>query len=1009
MTVPGGKLPFFRSIRGKLLLAFLGLALVPLVIISTMAYTRAQNALKQAAYDKLGAVRAIKKTQVEEYFVGRQDDMVALVETVDSLYQEAFSKLTTAQSIKKEQIEQFFSEQRGAVTALADNNNLIEMYDAFDAYHDDSNVRPTSSFPIDTVEYFSITAPYEEFLTGYAETYGYHDLLFICADHGHVMYTVATESDLGVNLTSSAWIDSSLGRLWREVTTNEQVAIVDFEPYVPSDGRLTAFIGAPIHDLDGQLVGVVVLQIVVDPINAIAQERTGMGETGEAFLVAQEPDGRITLRSDRRAVGDGKYGVGYDITDSAPQYVQDALSGEMGKDIFVENDGRVAIVSYEPLDIEGLNWAIISKIDLEEVLVPQVEGRGEDFFTQYKELYGYQDLFLITPGGYVFYSVAQKPDYQTNLLDGPYSESNLGKLFRQVLETGQFGLTDFDSYAPSGGDLVAFMIQPVTSEQEEEDLIEMIVAVQLPLEGINSIMQERAGMSEGGETYLVGPDKRMRSDSRRSPDTHSVVASFAGTVEENGVDTEASRRALDGKGGTGIILNYLGQRVVSAWSPVDVPGLNWAIIAEEDTSHALAAANNLGNTLIFTTLGSVLVLIVAIFWVAGTVAQPVVQITDVAQSIAQGDLNVRAQVRARDETSVLAGAFNQMVFQLRDMLRNEQEQREYLETTIKEYVEYMEAVGQGDLTLRMDLDGNGEQNDMLDVLGHTLNRTTATVQDMIRQIHDAATNLNSSAAKILAATTQQASGASEQSAAISQTTTTVDELKTIAEQSVTRAQDVAGASQRTVEVSHAGQRSVGEIIKSMREIKVGVEGIAENILALSEQTQQIGDIIATVNDIASQSNILALNASVEAARAGEYGKGFAVVAVEVRNLAEQSQQATAQVRTILSDIQKATNATVMATEEGTKGVDAGVHLTEQAGDAIAQLAAVIQESAQAAAQMVAGGRQQSTGVEQVALAMQNINQTTVQSLASTRQAEKAARELNELARSLTEIVEQYRL
>ena len=121
-----------------------------------------------------------------------------------------------------------------------------------------------------------------------------------------------------------------------------------------------------------------------------------------------------------------------------------------------------------------------------------------------------------------------------------------------------------------------------------------------------------------------------------------------------------------------------------------------------------------------------------------------------------------------------------------------------------------------------------------------------------------------------------------------------------------------------------------------------VESIAENIVALSEQTQQIGEIITTVNDIAAQSNILALNASVEAARAGEYGKGFAVVAVEVRNLAEQSRQATAQVKAILSDIQKATNATVMATEEGTKQVEDGAQLAMKAGEAIEQLAEVIQ-------------------------------------------------------------------
>ena len=339
-----------------------------------------------------------------------------------------------------------------------------------------------------------------------------------------------------------------------------------------------------------------------------------------------------------------------------------------------------------------------------------------------------------------------------------------------------------------------------------------------------------------------------------------------------------------------------------------------------------------------------------------------------------------------------------------------EQHNERLQAAVRQYVEHMVEISQGNLAARLSLDENErEADDPLVLLGRQLNGTAESLQRMIVQIRDAAISLNSASSEILATTTQQAAGASEQSAAISQTTTTVDEVKTIAEQASNRAQEVAGAAQRTVEVSRSGQEAVQDTIENMGQIKERVEGIAENILALSEQTQQIGEIIATVNDIASQSNILALNASIEAARAGEHGKGFAVVAVEVRNLAEQSKQATAQVKEILSEIQRATNATVMATEEGTKKVDAGVQLASQTRQAIEQLTGVINESAQAATQMVAGGRQQVSGIEQIALAMRNINQATVQSLASTRQAEKSAQSLNELARSLSQTVAQYKL
>ena len=252
------------------------------------------------------------------------------------------------------------------------------------------------------------------------------------------------------------------------------------------------------------------------------------------------------------------------------------------------------------------------------------------------------------------------------------------------------------------------------------------------------------------------------------------------------------------------------------------------------------------------------------------------------------------------------------------------------------------------------------------------------LQNILAQIHEAGKDLRAGAAEILAAATQQAAGASEQSAAISQTTVTVDEVKTISEQATQRAQEVANASQHTVDVSRDGQQAISDTITTMARIEERVESIAENILALSEQTQQIGEIIATVGDIATQSNMLALNASVEAARAGEHGKGFAVVAAEVRNLAEQSRQATAQVREILLDIQGGINATVMATEEGIKVVDGGMQLAAGTATSIEQLASVIDESAQAAMQMVAGGQQQASGVEQISLAMQNINQATQQ-------------------------------
>jgi methyl-accepting chemotaxis protein len=244
--------------------------------------------------------------------------------------------------------------------------------------------------------------------------------------------------------------------------------------------------------------------------------------------------------------------------------------------------------------------------------------------------------------------------------------------------------------------------------------------------------------------------------------------------------------------------------------------------------------------------------------------------------------------------------------------------------------------------------------------------------------------LASSAAEILAATTQQASGASETSAAVAQTVTTMDEVAQTSEQ----------AAQRAREIERASRQALDESVTAMTQVKVQVEAVAESIMALAEQAQAIGEITATVNELAEQTNLLALNAAVEAARAGEQGRGFAVVASEVKSLAGQSKKATVDVRRILGEIQRATSAAVMTTEQGTKQVAAATR----------QVTEVVGGTAHAAAQIVASSGQQAAGMTQIRQAMASIHETTQQNLASTRQAERAAQDLNLLGGRLVELV-----
>lgn len=273
-----------------------------------------------------------------------------------------------------------------------------------------------------------------------------------------------------------------------------------------------------------------------------------------------------------------------------------------------------------------------------------------------------------------------------------------------------------------------------------------------------------------------------------------------------------------------------------------------------------------------------------------------------------------------------------------------------------------------------------------------------------RHLRDAVATLASASSGILAATAQQASGAAEEETAIHQTTTTADEVRQTVAMTTEKARLVAKDARETADISRDGRRAVDESVRGTQKARARMEALAERILALSEQAQAIGEILRTVNGLAEQTNLLSVNAGIEAAKAGEAGRGFAVVASEVKSLAEQSRQATAQIRDILGEIQAATQAAVMAAEQGVKASEAGEAITTEAGEAIRQLGERLAASADSAQQILASAQQQMTGIDQVALAMQNIRQASAQNMASTRQVEQAARELDGLSRRLTDLV-----
>ncbi len=324
---------------------------------------------------------------------------------------------------------------------------------------------------------------------------------------------------------------------------------------------------------------------------------------------------------------------------------------------------------------------------------------------------------------------------------------------------------------------------------------------------------------------------------------------------------------------------------------------------------------------------------------------------------------------------------------------------------MREYSDFAARVADGDLTATVAADGTEELRE----LASSLNRMVGGLAEISREIQSGVRDMGSSTSDILSVVKDHTEGAGQQSAAIEQTSATVEELRGAADIISDKADEVARRARDSLAVSDEGANAVAAIAEAMQDIRARVDGIVGDIATLSERTAQIGAITETVNALADRSNLLALNASIEAARAGEHGAGFAVVADQVRNLAEQSKAATAQVEGILQDIRAATEAAVLASQQGTEVVAHGLELTERAGEGIHSLSETIRAASASAEDIAASVQQQSAGMVQIASAMQEVSAGTGHFVEGARQSQQAAESLDELSVKLAGLAERYRV
>lgn len=405
--------------------------------------------------------------------------------------------------------------------------------------------------------------------------------------------------------------------------------------------------------------------------------------------------------------------------------------------------------------------------------------------------------------------------------------------------------------------------------------------------------------------------------------------------------------------------------------------------------------------------------------VSKNIAKAVVDLATVSDAVASGDLSVHSDYNSNDELGTLSKSINTMISNLeksRVELVNEklkveknakeiEEQKKYLVENVEEILEGMNKFADGDLCVHMEI----KNDDAIGKLSNGFNKAVSSFRNIILSVSEAVQATASASSEISSSSEQMAAGSQEQSSQTTEVAGAVEEMTKTIFETTKNSSLAAESAKKAGTIANEGGKVVAETIDGMNMVAEVVKKSAETVHALGKSSDQIGEIVQVIDDIADQTNLLALNAAIEAARAGEQGRGFAVVADEVRKLAERTTKATKEIASMIRQIQKDTEGAVASMNKGTAEVEKGKSLADRAGQSLKEIIKGSEEVVDIITQVAAASEEQSSAAEQISKNVEAISNVTHESSAGIQQIARASEDLNRLTVNLQEMILQFKI